>query len=79
MFALKVKHPITKKLISLQIMWTILAPIVFMLGAFLKLGNKFTLIIMIVLVLSNLYMILKNAREIDQRKKLYYSLNFNMI
>lgn len=79
MFALKVKNPITKKLISLQIMWTILAPIVFMLGVFLKLGNKFTLVIMILLVLSNLYIILKNTREIDKRKKLHYSLKFSMI
>lgn len=79
MFTLKVKNPITKQIVSLQIMWTITAPIVFMLGLFLKLGNKFTLVIMILLVLSNVYIILRNAAEIDKNKKLYYSLNFNMI
>ncbi len=79
MFTMKVKNPITKQIISLQIMWTIVAPIVFMLGIFLKLGNKFTLVIMILLVLSNVYIVLRNAAEIDKNRKLYYSLNFNMI
>jgi transcriptional regulator with XRE-family HTH domain len=79
MFTLKVKNPMTKQIISLQIMWTILAPIIFMLGIFLKLGNKFTLVIMILLVLSNAYVVLRNAFEIDKNKKLYYNLNFNMI
>ncbi|MEJ7822692.1 MAG: helix-turn-helix domain-containing protein [Chitinophagaceae bacterium] len=78
-FTMKVKNPITKQIISLQIMWTIVAPIVFMLGIFLKLGNKFTLVIMILLVLSNVYIVLRNAAEIDKNRKLYYSLNFNMI
>jgi transcriptional regulator with XRE-family HTH domain len=79
MFTMKVKNPITKQIISLQIMWTIIAPIVFMLGIFLKLGHQFTLVIMILIVLSNVYLILRNAVEIDRNKNLYYKLNFNMI
>ncbi|MBW2962610.1 helix-turn-helix domain-containing protein [Mesonia aestuariivivens] len=76
---MKQKNVLTKQLISLQILWTILAPIVFMLGLFLKLGNKFTLILMILIVLSNVFIILRNAIEIDKNKRLYYKLNFNMI
>ncbi|MDQ1771196.1 helix-turn-helix domain-containing protein [Labilibaculum sp. A4] len=79
MFAMKLKNPITKQIISLQIMWTIIAPIVFMLGIFTKSGHNFTLILMILLILSNVYFVLRNAIEIDKRKKLYYSLHFNMI
>lgn len=79
MFTMNLKNPITKQIVSVQIMWTILAPIVFMLGVFMKLGNKFTLAIMILLVLSNVYIILRNAIEIDKKRKLYYKLNFNMI
>ena len=79
MFIMKQKNSLTKQLISLQILWTILAPIVFMLGIFLKLGNQFSLILMILIVLSNVFIILRNAIEIDKRKKLYYKLNFNMI
>jgi len=79
MFIMKQKNSLTKQLISLQILWTILAPIVFMLGIFLKLGNQFSLILMILIVLSNVFIIIRNAIEIDKRKKLYYKLNFNMI
>lgn len=79
MITMKQKNIKTKQLISLQILWTIVAPIVFMLGIFLKLGNKFALILMILIVLSNVFIILRNAREIDKSKRLYYKLNFNMI
>ncbi len=79
MIKMKQKNVLTKQLISLQILWTIIAPIVFMLGIFLKLGNKFTLILMILIILSNVFIILRNAIEIDKNKRLYYKLNFNMI
>nr|MBC7612859.1 helix-turn-helix transcriptional regulator [Pseudopedobacter sp.] len=79
MFILKLKNPITKQIISLQMMWTIVAPIIFMLGIFMKLGRSFTLILIIGLVLSNIYIILRNAVGIDQKKKLHYKLNFSMI
>lgn len=76
---MKQKNIITKQLISVQILWTIIAPIIFLLGIFLKLGNKFTLIIMILIVLSNVFIILRNAIEIDRNKKLRFRLNFSMI
>jgi transcriptional regulator with XRE-family HTH domain len=79
MITMKQKNKLAKQLISLQIIWTILAPIVFMLGIFLKLGNKFTLVLMILIVVSNLILILRNAIAIDKYKKLYFKLNFNMI
>ncbi|MBO6212058.1 helix-turn-helix domain-containing protein [Algoriella sp.] len=75
----KEKNNITKQIISVQIIWTISAPIIFMLGIFLKLGRQFTLVLIIAIVLSNLYIILRNALEIDRNKKLYYKLNFNII
>ncbi|MFT3687437.1 MAG: helix-turn-helix domain-containing protein [Phycisphaerales bacterium] len=79
MFALKQKNTIVKQIISLQIMWTIIAPILFMLGILMKFGRRFTLILMITLVLSNVCIILRNALQIDKSKDLYYRLNFNMI
>jgi len=79
MLIMKQKNILTKQLISIQILWTIIAPIVFMLGIFLKLGNKFTLIIMILIALSNVFIILRNAIEIDRNKKLHFKLNFSMI
>lgn len=83
MFARKQFTPLTKQIVSVQIMWTILSPIIFMLGAFMKnwfdLGNKFTLIIMILLVLSNVFIILRNTAELDKNKSLFIKLNFNII
>ncbi|ASK30019.1 DNA-binding protein [Chryseobacterium sp. T16E-39] len=79
MFILKQRNNIVKQIISVQMVWTVIAPILFMLGIFLKVGRQFTLIIMILLVLSNVFIILRNAAEIDRKKKLYYRLNFNMI
>lgn len=79
MFKMKQKNGLTKQLISIQILWTILAPIIFMLGIFLKLGQKFTLVLLILIVLSNVFIVLRNAREIDKNKKLYFKLNFSII
>lgn len=77
--AIKQKNPITKQIISVQIMCTIISPIVFMLAIFMKLGNRFALIAMILIVTLNVFIILRNAVEIDKRRKLYFKLNFNMI
>lgn len=75
----KIKNPLTKQIVSLQVMWTIIAPIIFLLGVLLKLGNQFTLLFMVMLVLSNVVIILRNAFEIDKNKKLYFKLNFNLL
>lgn len=79
MVTMKQKNTFTKQLISVQILWTIMAPIVFMLGIFLKLGHQFTLILMILIALSNVFIILRNAFEIDRNKKLRYKLNFSLL
>jgi hypothetical protein len=75
----KIKNPLTQQIVSLQIIWTIIAPIIFLLGVFMKLGNKFTLVLIVLLALSNVIMILRNAFEIDKNKKLYFKLNFNLL
>jgi len=79
MFTMKQRNSLVKQIISVQIMWTVMAPVIFMLGIFLKLGKQFTLILMIIIVLSNIFIILRNASEIDRNKKLYFRLKFSMI
>ncbi|REC75838.1 DNA-binding protein [Chryseobacterium elymi] len=76
---LKQKNFITKQIITLQIFWTVLAPIIFMLGIFLKLGRSFTMVLITLIVLSNIFLILRNTAEIDRNKKLRYKLNFNIL
>lgn len=79
MYALKQKNSLARQIISVQMIWTVMAPIIFMLGIFLKFGRQFTLILMILIVLSNVYIIVRNAAEIDRKKKLYFRLKFSMI
>ncbi|QQU02368.1 helix-turn-helix domain-containing protein [Myroides odoratus] len=78
-YALKQKNHLTIQIVSLQILWTILAPIFFFLGIFLKLRGSFTIVLLVIIVLSNVFLILRNLAEIDRNKKLRYQLNFNMI
>ncbi|MBB6372292.1 helix-turn-helix domain-containing protein [Chryseobacterium shigense] len=78
-YTLKQKNPITKQIITLQIFWTVLAPVLFMLGIFLKLGRSFTIVLLALIVLSNIFLILRNTAEIDRKQKLRYKLNFNIL
>lgn len=79
MFFTKEKSPIVKQIISLQIFLAIISPIIFMLIALLKLGSVSVMITMIVLVLTNVFVILRNAYEIDNKQRLCYKLNFSII
>ena len=83
MFAKKHYKPLTKEIISIQILWLIFAAIIFMLSAFMKkwflLGRDFMLVVMILLVLSNVLIIIRNAFEIDKKGKLFFSPNFSLI
>jgi len=76
---LKQRNLLTKQIISLQILWTILAPVFFMLGILLKLGRSFTIILLVIIVLSNIFLILRNLVEIDTKQKLHYKLNFSIL
>jgi transcriptional regulator with XRE-family HTH domain len=79
MHSMKQRNSLARQIISVQMIWTVMAPITFMLGIFLKFGKQFTLILMILIVLSNVLIILRNAAEIDKNKKLYFRLKFSMI
>ncbi len=83
MFVKKQFNPLTRQIVSVQILWTVLSVIIFMLSAFMKnwfsIGNEFSLVVMIVLVLTNVFIILRNTAEIDKKGKLFFRLNFNII
>lgn len=75
----KEKNPIVKQIISLQIFLAVICPIIFMIVAFLKLGKESVLVTMILLTLSNIFIILRNAYELDKKNKLYFKLNFSLL
>lgn len=75
----KHKSPIVKQIISLQIILAIIAPIIFMLVVFLKLGKQSVMITIITLILADIYIILRNAYQLDKKQNLYYRLSFNLL
>ncbi len=83
MFYKKQFNAVTRQIVSLQIIWTVLAGILFLTislaKSWLSLGNRFIPIVMILLVLPNMVVILRNAAEIDRKGSLYFHLNFNVI
>ncbi|WP_294302842.1 helix-turn-helix domain-containing protein [uncultured Chryseobacterium sp.] len=75
----KEKSPIVKQIISLQIFLAIISPVIFMITILFKPGHSAVLAVMILLVLVNMYIILRNAYEIDRKQGLYYKLNFSIL
>ena len=75
--------PLAKQIISVQILWLIVAAIIFMLSVFMikwfSLNKQLVLVVMILLVLSNVAIILRNAAEIDKKGKLFISPGFSLI
>jgi len=76
-------NSITKQILSLQILWSIVSTLIFFLASLLKislsLSHRFTLWVMVVLIFINVILILINTASIDRYKKLYFKLNFNFI
>lgn len=75
----KEKSTIVKQIVSLQIFLAIIAPVIFMIVIFLKLGHESVTATMVILPIINVYIILRNAYQIDKTQALRYKLNFNLI
>lgn len=71
-------NPITKQIVSLQILWSILTLILgFIVVVFIK--NTPILLFLTGAVLVNLFIILKNTAALDKKQDLAIQLNFNII
>ena len=74
---------ITKQIVSIQILWTLSFPLIVLIVIFL--GNIFPLskqtvpLTMLLLILVNAYIIIRNTVEVDKNKKLYINLKFSLI
>lgn len=73
-------NSITKQIVSLQILWTIVSTLIFFLTAFFKISlslpRRITLWVMIALIVANVVLILVNAASIDRNKRLFFVLPF---
>lgn len=79
----KEKNPTTKQILSIQLLWTILAILMFMLGAFIKkwfsLDNSINTLIMFGLISCNILIILRNAVGIARTGTLSIKLNSSLL
>lgn len=75
--------PLTKQIVSIQIIWFICAALTFIACSIMKnwfsYGNSFILLVMILLVMINFIIILRNTAEIERTGKLLFRLNFSLI
>ncbi len=83
MFWKKEANEITKQIVSVQIIWTILTAVIFLLSPFIgkvfSQENKLTLIVLIVSLLLNICIILLNTMSLDKKKQLRIKLNFSFL
>ena len=79
----KQNNHLTKGIISLQILWSIIATLLFFIAGFLKLTfdlhHQTALWVTIISIVINLVMILVNSANIDKHKRLYFKLSYNII
>lgn len=83
MYWKKEVNDITKKIVTIQILWTIASVILIIASSFLKnwlsIGNQITVFTILVLLIVNLYIILRNTMEIEKNNRLYISLNLSFL
>ncbi|WP_299218619.1 helix-turn-helix transcriptional regulator [uncultured Aquimarina sp.] len=83
MYWKKAFNPITKQIITIQILWTFLFPLVVLLGVFIgktvNLNNHMVPILILLMLFINAYIIIRNTIELDKKKKLFINLKFNIL
>ncbi|WP_350285306.1 helix-turn-helix transcriptional regulator [uncultured Croceitalea sp.] len=79
----KAFNPITKQIITIQILWTFLLPLVVLAGAFVGksvgLNNHMVPIVILLMLFGNAFIIIRNTVALDRKKRLSIHLNFNIL
>lgn len=83
MYGKKEVNSITKQIVSIQILWTVTSAVLFLLSPFINrlfsLESNLTLIVLIVSILLNICIIIRNAIAIDKKNELFIKLNFSFL
>lgn len=83
MFVKKQFTPVTRKLVTIQILWTLIAIILFLtviiLNDWFAVRSKYMMLIPVVWLIINTLIILRNAVEIDRNQALRIDMNFSLI
>lgn len=76
-------NSITKQIVSIQILWTLAFPVIVLTSAFvgkwLSLSSQILPLTMVLLFVANLYIIVRNAVEINKKQNLCICLNFSFL
>lgn len=83
MYWKKEVNQITKQIVSIQIIWTLAFPIIVLIviftGNILPLSKQTVPLSMLLLLIVNVYIILKNTASIDKKEELSIRLKFNIL
>ena len=83
MYWKKEVNQMTKQIVSIQVMWTLAFPIIVLFVAVLKntfqLNNQIVPLSMLLLILVNVYIILKNTASLDKKRELSIFLKFSVL
>jgi len=83
MYWKKEVNPLTKQIISIQILWTLLFPLIVItfifIGNLILFSKQIVPLTMLLLILINAFIIIRNTAELDKNKKLHIRLKFNII
>lgn len=76
-------NPITKQIVSIQILWTVASIILVIASSFVKnlfsLSNQVTAFTILIVLAVNLYIIIRNTLAIEKNNKLHIILNFSLL
>ncbi|NMH87719.1 helix-turn-helix domain-containing protein [Flavivirga algicola] len=76
-------NEITKQIVSVQIFYTIIALVCILSSPFISrwfgVTKQITLILLVVSVIMNLYIIIRNTIELDKNQRLHIKLNFSFL
>ena len=79
----KEKNTLTKQIISIQILWTIVSITLFFITEILQnvflLNEQLSIVILVICMLINIFIIIRNTIEIDKKKQLHIKLNYSII
>lgn len=83
MYWRKEVNSVTKQIVSIQILWTILFPVIFLAVIFgsrwLSLNNQIVPFTILALLLANIYIIIRNTASLDKNQKLHIQLKFSIL
>lgn len=75
-------NSLTKQIITIQILWSIIMIVVYLIGNFIfvvELGQNIGMLFIFLLILLNTFIIIRNSIELKKKNKLYFKLKFSII